>query len=82
MAGEESRCSRRSEYPTYTMDDSTYWRTELTTLVNKVPASINGASINTVRQYKATVEDARKALASRNTSAMKLSELTRHLKSF
>lgn len=63
-------------------DDASYWRTELQSLVDKVPASINDASINTVRQYKATVEAARKALSVRSTPAMKLSEITRHLKSF
>jgi hypothetical protein len=64
------------------MDESAYWRTELASLVSKVPASINAASIQTVREYKKVVVKARKALDGRNTQTSLLQGLANHLKSF
>lgn len=63
-------------------DDTLFLRSELTVLVNRVPASINSASIQTVRSYKDAVVKARKLIESRKANASTLTGMIRELRQF
>jgi hypothetical protein len=58
------------------------WRQMLAPLVNKVPASINGASVQVVRDWKEKVVKARKAMDSRKTSLSTLQTLFNQLSQY
>jgi hypothetical protein len=58
------------------------WRQMLAPLVNKVPASINSASVQVVRDWKEKVVKARKAMDSRKTSLATLQTLYNQLSQY
>lgn len=61
-------------------------KAELTLVLNRlcktVPASINGASVNVVREYKAVLKRAQKVLASKSSSRQELSSAINSLQRF
>lgn len=63
-------------------DDTLFLRKELTILVNRVPTSLSGASIQTVRRYKTLAAAATKLAASHKANASTLTGMIRELKQF
>lgn len=58
------------------------WRQMLAPLVNKVPPSISSASVQVVRDWKAVVVKARKAMDSRKTTTATLQTLFNQLSQY
>ena len=58
------------------------YRTSLQKLVNKVPPSINSASVQRVRSYKQAVDKARKCLEKPRPSLQSLQDAHNNLASF
>lgn len=57
-------------------------RNLLAPMVNKVPSSINGASVDVTRKWKALVVKARKAMDSRKATAATLQSLYMELSQY
>ena len=63
-------------------DDTLFLRSELTVLVNRVPPSLNAASIQTVRRYMELVAIAKKMLTANKANASTLTGMIRELRQF